>query len=340
MERVNCFECGSVNNYEFRKEIRKYKGEGYCFTMEAEVPFCKECGAPVEIEEIEQEISRKANIKIRESKGIIQREEILDILSKYNVSQKFLSKMLGWGEITLTRYINNGYTPNSANSRKLKSLKDPYVFQKLVNERMEDGCEYEETPKISNEALMKKLQGYISRYIESTEDNGGKICEAVNWFLNENTSELPVTHLALQKLLYFSQAWNKVWNGKWLFEDDCEAWIHGAVYRKIYDNFKKFRYNPLPKTEVSVRLTEEEIKVLQFVKKYYLDVYTAKTLEQICHLEQPYKEAREGYTQEDNCNTIIDKKSISDYYTLVAGKYDISISTPQNIKKYLNDLLA
>lgn len=53
------------------------------------------------------------------------------------MSQKLLSRLLGWGEITLTRYISGGYTPNAPNSEKLKSLKDPYVFQKLVNDNLE-----------------------------------------------------------------------------------------------------------------------------------------------------------------------------------------------------------
>jgi putative zinc finger/helix-turn-helix YgiT family protein len=120
MEKVICFECGKTNDYELRKSKRKYKGDGYEFELDVEVPFCKNCGALITIEEIESEITKKANEKIRESRGIVKREEIIDILSKYNVSQKFLSRLLGWGEITLTRYISGGYTPNKVNSDKLK----------------------------------------------------------------------------------------------------------------------------------------------------------------------------------------------------------------------------
>jgi uncharacterized phage-associated protein len=172
------------------------------------------------------------------------------------------------------------------------------------------------------------------------ENTAGKIFEVINWFLSQSTNEVPITHLALQKLLYFSQAWNKIWNGDWLFQNDCEAWVHGAVYRNVYDEFKKFKYHPLPKIDVEVQLSKKEVEVLQFVKKYYFDIYSAKSLETICHEEEPYKLARKGCKAVDSSNQVIKKEDILEYYTMVAEKYDISIKEPEKVKKYLNDLLA
>lgn len=330
MGNIICFKCGTKNDYELRKATRQYEGEGYSFAMEVELPFCKKCGTPVTIEEIEQEIAEKANEKIRESRGIIKKEEIKAILSKYNVSQKMLSRLLGWGEITLTRYISGGYTPNAVNSEKLKSLNNPYVFQMLVNNNSEE----------ENETSMQKLQVSVNKRLEETEKKEGKIYEVVNWFLSKTTDENPITHLALQKLLYFSQSWDMAWNKKWLFEEDCEAWVHGAVYRSVYEEFKKFKYKPLPRVSKESSLQKEEIEVLQFVLKYYYDVYTAKTLETICHLEEPYKIARSGYDEEDSCVEIIRKDDIKNYYSQIMKKYDVSKSQPNHVKLYLNDLLT
>ncbi|MBQ8558589.1 MAG: DUF4065 domain-containing protein [Tyzzerella sp.] len=334
MRNTICFECGSKNDYELRKTKRQYEGEGYCFTMDVEVPFCKKCGAPIVIEEIERDIAERANEKIRESRGIIKKDEIIAILTQYNVSQKLLSRLLGWGEITLTRYISGGYTPNVSNSEKLKSLKDPYVFQKLVNDNLEA-----EKVDAKNATSLKKLQVNIKRGLEDVENKSGKIYQIVNWFLSQTTEENPITHLALQKILYFSQSWNMAWNHKWLFEDECQAWVHGAVYRNIYDEFKKFKYMPLPKVNTDVRLAEEEIEVLEFVKKYYFDVYTAKSLETICHLEAPYKLARNGYEKGENCEEIIRKEDIQEYYVGIAKRYEISKENPNRVKDYLSDLL-
>ena len=70
-KRVLCIECGSKDDYEFREMIREYEGEAYHFEMLVNVPFCRQCGAPVYIEDVECEIAEKANRKIR-NKGILR----------------------------------------------------------------------------------------------------------------------------------------------------------------------------------------------------------------------------------------------------------------------------
>lgn len=334
MKTIMCFECGAKNCIEMREVEREYKGEGYEFTMTVRVPFCKHCGALVTIEDIESEISDRANEQIRQSRGIIKREEILHILSMYDASQKFLSRMLGWGEITLTRYVNQNYTPSLANSEKLKSLNDPYVLKQVLDKQIE-----ESEGKILEEVAFHKLQDSVIRQIDKVEEREGKIYQVVNWFLSQATEDNRITHLALQKLLYFAQAWNYIFNGEWLFKDDCEAWVHGAVYRNIYNEFKKFRHNALPMVAKDVALAQSEIDVLQSVKELYYDVYTAKTLERICHLEEPYINVRKSYGENDRSAKIIDKNSIREYYESVAKKYSISRDKKENISIYLSDLI-
>ena len=334
MESLMCFECGEEDSYEIREVEREYIGDGYNFTLQVKVPFCCKCGAPIVCEELEDEIATKANERIRESRAIIKREEIIEILSKYDVSQKFMSRMLGWGEITLTRYINNNYTPNIANSNKLKSINDPYVFSLILNKKIED-----DDASIQEEPAFHKLKNNINKQIDELEKKEGKIFKVVNWFLSQSTEDNKVTHLALQKLLYFSQAWSYVLNDEWLFEDDCEAWAHGAVYHNVYDEFKKFKYNALPVVDKEIDLSTKEIEVLEFVKEYYFDVYTAKTLENICHLEEPYKTVRKNYTERTRSGDIIKKTMICDYYTQIATVYNISKNSKENVKVYLNDLL-
>lgn len=334
MDKLICFECGEKDNYEVKETEREYSGEGYHFKLKVNVPFCKKCGAPIITEELEDEITVKANKKIRESRDIIQPEELVAIVSKYDASQKFLSRMLGWGEITLTRYMNSNYTPNIANSNRLRSISDPYVFNSILDQQVE-----ESNGAILEEIAFVRLKNSVNKQIEAIEVENGKIFKVVNWFLAQSSEENRITHLALQKLLYFSQAWNYVFNQEWLFNDDCEAWVHGAVYHNVYDEFKKFKYKPLPIVDVQVDLPEKEIEVLTFVKKFYFDVYTAKTLEKICHLEKPYKDARKGCCEIDRCEDVIGKQAIRDYYYEISLRYDISKEKLENVKKYLNELL-
>lgn len=335
MERTKiCFECGAMDTYELRDTIREYKGEGYSFEMLVRIPFCKVCGAPLYDEELERDIAEKANEKIREQCGIITREEILEILDLYNVSQKFLSKLLGWGEITLTRYISGNYTPNIANSNRMKELKNPYVFQSLLQNFRNNPLEK------NDEKLIKKAQAGVQGVLKDFGEEKGKIFHVVNWFLSQSTEDAPVTHLALQKLLYFVQSWSRILLGDAMFDNDCEAWAHGAVYPIVYSVFRQFKYMPLPSVEESFEFGEREQRILNTVKKYYFDIYSAKALEEICHREQPYIEAREGLSEKEACHKVINAERINSYYESVAKKYNIQLTDMSNIKVYLSIILS
>lgn len=331
-KKIFCVECGATDDYEIRKLIRKYEGEGYCFTLEFEVPFCKECGEPIISTELECEIAQKANAIIRKQRGIISTEEINDILNDYGTSQKFLSKLLGWGEITLTRYICKNFTPNKENSDTLKSLTNPYVFQALLNAKLE------EDSAIKEEKSFQKAQKRIEEKCRQLQQDSN-IYLVINWFLSHVEDDIPLTHLALQKLLYYVQCWSIVLNGKWSFQDECQAWVHGAVYPQIYEYFKVFGKRPLPNIKMDISLDENSLKVLNLVKQYYYDIYNAKTLENICHLEKPYQEARQGLEEGTSCRSIINKNTIRKYYVEIAEKYGICCEKTVGIQNYLNALL-
>lgn len=330
MGNYRCHECGNNSGkWIYYKSRREYKGEGYCFELDVETPYCEKCGSPIYDKELEQEIREKANIIIREQTRIISKEEILELVDYYGVSQKYLSKVLGWGEITLPRYIKGSYSPNVENSNRLKSIKNPYVLLNLVEENIEDV----ENP------LRKKLFRNINDQILNREKEKGKIYKVVDWFLNNTSEEDGITHLALQKTLYFVQAWSYVLNGNWMFNEECEAWAHGAVYRKIYDEFKSFKYSQLPRLKTNTTLSEDDINVLRFVKQNYLDVYSAKALEKICHLEDPFKMTRGDLDEGARSESVISKESIAKYYDSIVKQYSIDNDNQNNIRNYLNNLL-
>ena len=330
MGKYRCFECGNNSgNWILKKSTREYKGDGYFFVLDVETPYCEKCGSPIYDKEIEQKIREEANRIIREQTSIISKEEILELVDYYGVSQKYLSKVLGWGEITLPRYIKGSYSPNMENSNKLKSIKNPYILLNMIEENVDDN----ENP------LREKLCKNINQQIVNRENEKGKLFKVVDWFLNNTSEEEGITHLALQKALYFVQAWNYVFNGNWMLTEDCEAWVHGAVYRNVFDEFKSFKYSRLPRLNTNTSLNKEEIKVLEFVKENYLDVYSAKSLEKICHLEDPFKDTRGTLEENVRSENTISKDSIAKYYKKIAQKYSISSENMTNIRNYLNELL-
>lgn len=330
MKKCRCFECGNNSeNWIFKKSTREYKGDGYSFKLDVETPYCEKCGSPIYDKDIEQKIREQANKIIREQTNIISKDEILELVNYYSVSQKYLSKVLGWGEITLPRYIKGSYSPSVENSNKLKSIRNPYVLLNIVEDNEED----------NDNPLRQKLFKNINEVIVNQENEKGKLFKVVDWFLNNTSEEDGITHLALQKCLYFVQAWSYIFNGKWMFTEECEAWIHGAVYRNVFEEFKSFKYSILPKLNTATSLNDEEIEVLGFVKENYLDVYSAKILEKICHLEDPFKNARGILQENQRGENQISKDTIAMYYEKISEKYNIKKKNTINIRNYLNELL-
>jgi uncharacterized phage-associated protein len=57
-----------------------------------------------------------------------------------------------------------------------------------------------------------------------------------NWLITKNLDDRSnLTHLKLQKLLYFAQGLHLAYSGSPLFDDPIEAWRHGPVVRSIYN---------------------------------------------------------------------------------------------------------
>lgn len=141
-----------------------------------------------------------------------------------------------------------------------------------------------------------------------------------NWFLAKTDREAgeSITHLQLQKLLYYSQAWALILLNKPLFEEDFQAWAHGPVLRSVYDKYSGNRWNALPPPQDTEEETidEQTDQLLEEVYRVY-GKFSGKTLEQLTHREPPWVEARGNCAPEDRCDNVIPKNNIKKYFTAV-----------------------
>ena len=82
--------------------------------------------------------------------------------------------------------------------------------------------------------------------------------DVANWFTCSLDREAgdSITHLKLQKLIYYSQAWSLALNGIALFEEDFEAWAHGPVIPEVYQEYKEYGFNALPSCECENRIED------------------------------------------------------------------------------------
>ncbi|MDR1873131.1 MAG: DUF4065 domain-containing protein [Deltaproteobacteria bacterium] len=63
-----------------------------------------------------------------------------------------------------------------------------------------------------------------------------------NWFIEKNLNDNSnLTHLKIQKLLYYIQGWYLAYFDCPLFEDNIEAWKYGPVIDSIYRSLRRYR---------------------------------------------------------------------------------------------------
>jgi uncharacterized phage-associated protein len=164
-----------------------------------------------------------------------------------------------------------------------------------------------------------------------SDNNGGPMSEALDYRLiadyfiglaNETGSL--ITNLKLQKLVYYAQAWNLALNdGRALFDDDFEAWVHGPVIFDLYNDYRALKWNPISKgvklSEIETKLAPETKSLLEEVAKVYFELDAYK-LERLTHMETPWIEARGSTPENEPCRNKIKKETMQRYYAgLVAA---------------------
>ena len=145
------------------------------------------------------------------------------------------------------------------------------------------------------------------------------IDQLANFFLlcPEEESGDVITHLKVQKLAYYAQAWYLAFHdGAPLVDEDFEAWAHGPVCPPIYDRFSAFGFSPIPRAVASAAAENsfgDALNHLSDVWQVY-GKFTAKELERITHSEEPWIEARGNLGPLERSNTVISRQTMQTYY--------------------------
>lgn len=322
-----CENCRDSVDFSIKEEEMTKVIRGKEITYKAKVAFCNECGEEIFVGEIRDENLKMLDIAFREHEQLIQISELESILEKYHIGKRPLSMLLNWGEGTLTRYLD-GDVPTKQYSEKLRRiLKDPGYMLKILEENKE---------KITDRAY-KSCKGAIERIETERLKIDGKI-DSVAKYLIINCVE--ITPLALQKLLYFAQGFYKAFNNEYLFSDECEAWVHGPVYRNVYDRYKNRGYNPIDDNiseydDFELSKTEKEILDSIIVN---FGCFSGKILEKMTHTETPWRITRSGLGDHEGSNRVIKKELISEYFSQIKSKYNMLNFS--DIKDYSSDLFA
>lgn len=132
MNKSYCPVCDKVQNYQILRKNITYKKDNIEFTYIEEYALCTECGEELFIDEINQRNQLAFKEAYKKATDAITIDQINEILKKYRITKRNLSKILELGEITITRYLD-GYIPTQKNSNYLKIIYNkPEMYYKLL----------------------------------------------------------------------------------------------------------------------------------------------------------------------------------------------------------------
>ncbi|HDR4484038.1 DUF4065 domain-containing protein [Bacillus cereus] len=319
---VLCEFCRDMVKYSTKDvpKVTVIRGKQYHYVgKEAN---CEECKSEIFVPNIHDYNLEQLDHAYRQQEQLVTISEIREVLEKYKIGKRPLSLLLGWGEVTLTRYVN-GDIPTKQYSDILKRLGRDQCFMLDILERNKDLIT-QKAYRVSKEAIAKLQE---NDDISSTQTT--KIEEVANYLLYKNDD---ITPLALQKLLYYAQGFCKVFTGTYLFEDDCEVGSHGPVYRVIFNKYKVYQYDNLEVNYDSTnQLTQIEKEILDCVINT-LGCYSGKSLEKMILFDLPREVAHLELEDNDPGKPIMEKEEIDNCFNTMKQAYNLV--TISDIKKY------
>lgn len=113
---------------------------------------------------------------------------------------------------------------------------------------------------------------FIQRAIQDVNENGGEY----------------ITHLKLQKLLYFAQGSYSAIEGRPLFDEKIYAWTHGPVVKSLYPEFKSYADHGITRYR-RVTIDKHTEAILEEVYRVF-GQYSAWALREITHAQVPWQD--------------------------------------------------
>jgi len=154
--------------------------------------------------------------------------------------------------------------------------------------------------------------------------------EIANYFLvlidrDEGDS---LTHLKLQKLIYFAQGTSLAFTGNLLFDEALKAWEHGPVSSSVYSYYKIFDKNSIPQP-AEMDFDIYDITMKHLIHKVY-SVYGEHSVSYLRNLSHGHTAWKKAFNSYDKSIDYADIKTDFIQYNLIKN-LDMSEADLQSI---------
>ena len=311
-----CPSCKKMVEFETKKETKINGYDGDQIEYEARSAYCVHCGEELAYDPYEEEGAQAYAEALRIHKGIVPLSIIRDLPKKYHIGKRPLSLLLGWGEITYSRYLE-GHVPSQSYSRTIQRLFDnPADYEELLERNR---------GRISNRAYQNSKKA-VKRVIESEQPETEKMLEVASGFCVLSGGNIGAREI--EKLTYYAQGFSLVLMDRPLFELEPEAWAAGPVYKRLWEIFK---LNNVEGVYGDGRLSLEDSSCFSGEEELFLEGiwrafgrYGGAILSKMTHLESPWKLARKraNAKEGERCAEAILLSDMRSYFRKVVDDSD------------------
>ena len=215
--KVYCPYCKKEVDYKIEKrEVKEFRGIE--INTYENVAVCKECHQDLYVNEIEEKNNERIFELYREKANIIKPQDIVNLREKYDISQRELTAILGFGKMTINRYERGGVPTKSQSdyikllidndSKFIEKVKEAYknssindkTYEKIVSTNLEN--------EISKDDIQDMYRRLINNSLELKPNifNGYKafdleLVENIISYISSKVSNLTIT--SLNKYLWF-----------------------------------------------------------------------------------------------------------------------------------------
>ncbi|MBR1528996.1 MAG: DUF4065 domain-containing protein [Oscillospiraceae bacterium] len=262
----------------------------------------------------------RARNAYRQLKGLLTSDEIVAFRHKFDLSQVELARLLGWGDVTISRYESKAIQDSTYDNELRLIMENPIIMLKMLekNQSVFESDRYATIrSKISEfitDAFIKRqnLLNYYALYSQPCTENGyivlniDKLEQIINYFALKISN---LKKVLLMKLLWYSDALS--------FKENHIA-ITGLVYmhkklgalpighenimnlpgihveEETPENFDYSIYHILPNDKADFSsLSIKEIKILDKVIHQF-GSYNGKKIAKYMHQEYAYQHTTPG----------------------------------------------
>ena len=164
--------------------------------------------------------------------------------------------------------------------------------------------------------------------------------EVAQWILSEcKRHGVHMTHMKLQKLLYYAQSYFVGMTGERLFPNTLEAWEHGPVIPDVYSKYRKYGSEIINDID-EVTIPEEILGVIRAVirDKGHFSAYelSART-----HEEQAWLKAWDNVSEKTITRKMLDENFTPNFWCSdEEDDYQPEFSTLEEEQEYLRSSLS